>query len=216
MSDTAQLNLREPEVVDWDNAFTGSKYQAPPPAVGPDGEPITYYGQVKELKEVDPDQGYLQYQVDLAITKSGTHDGQRVRAWVSARPFMKRNASGELEPVKGNPNSLAKMLIADGLQVKPTTNSEYRAAVKMINGKALPFTLDWEAKNKNTGEVIRGFQSFPPDTERPGMRKAVLKKGDKYQETDRDGNIVAIKEVESEILFANPRFKGFRSVSKTR
>jgi hypothetical protein len=212
-NDIAQQNLREPEQVDWDNAFSGSKYQAPPPALGPDGKPITYFGTLKEVKQADPDQGYLQFQMDLNLVRSGSHDGTRLRTWVSTRPFMKRNReTGELEPIKGNPNSLAKFLRAAGLQAKPQTNAEYAASVKAVNGKAIGFTIDWEARNKDTGEIIRGYKSFPVDPA-TGVAKSILKKGDTYNEVDSQGNIVGVKVVESEILFANPRIKYFQDAT---
>lgn len=206
----AQMNLKEPEQLDWDSAFSGSKYSAPPPALGPDGKSIQYQGKIKEIKEVEPDQGYLNYQVDLIFNGAGSMDGKSIRTWVSARPFQRRNKeTGELEAMKGNPNGLAKLLRSAGLQAKPQTNSEYQAAVKAINGKLLPFTIDWEARNRETGEVIRGFRSFPEDIERPGMRKSVLKRGDTYSEVDRQGNVLGTKTVESEVLFANARVQYF-------
>lgn len=211
-NDTAQVNLKEPEQLDWETAFSGSKYTPPPPAKGPDGKYITYFGQVVEVKPSDPDQGYLNYQVDLKFTRAGSLDGKQIRTWCSTRPFQKK-VNGELVPVKGNPNSLAKLLRAAGLQAKPQQNSEYQAAVRMINGKAIPFTLDWEARNKDTGETIRGYEAFPDDTERPGQKKTILKAGDTYNEVDSKGNITGTGEVKSEVLFANARIKYFQDAA---
>lgn len=213
MNDMAQTGLREPEQLDWDTAFKGSTYSAPPPAVGADGKPIVYYGQVIEAKESNPDQGYLNYQVDLKLTKAGQYDGTRVRTWVSARPFMKRNAAGELEPIKGNPNSLAKFLRSAGLQAKPQTNSEYAASVKAVNGKALPFTIDWVAKNKDTGENVRGFANFPDDLERPGQKKSILRAGDVVTERDNKGVITGTRIITSEIMFANAQLRYFQDAT---
>lgn len=213
MNDMAQTGLREPEQLDWDTAFKGSTYSAPPPATGADGKPIVYYGQVVEAKESNPDQGYLNYQVDLKLTKAGQYDGTRVRTWVSARPFMKRNAAGELEPIKGNPNSLAKFLRSAGLQAKPQTNSEYAASVKAVNGKALPFTIDWVAKNKDTGENVRGFANFPDDLERPGQKKSILRAGDVVTERDNKGVITGTRIITSEIMFANAQLRYFQDAT---
>lgn len=210
MNDLAQTSLKEPERLDWDTAFSGSKYQAPPPAMGPDGKPIVYYGSVAESKQSEADQGYLNYQIDLKFVRAGEYDGRQIRTWASTRPFMKKNASGELEPIKGNPNALAKFLRGAGLQAKPQSNSEYVASVKAVNGKAIPFTIDWEAKNKDTGEVVRGYLNFPEDPERPGQRKSILKAGDVVTERDNKGTIIGTRTVTSEVLFANPRLRYFQ------
>jgi hypothetical protein len=208
-NDIAQQNLREPEQVDWDN-LGKSSYVAPPPALGPDGKAIVYFGQVSEVKKTDPDQGYLNFQIDFKVVKSNIADGLRVRTWLSARPFMSKDAEGNLMPLKGNPNKLAQFLRSAGLQAKPQTNSEYEASVKAASTKTVPFTIDWEAKNKDTGETVRGYNSFPDDPERPGQKRSILKAGDVYNEIDSKGNIIGTKTVQSEILFANVRLKYFQ------
>jgi len=216
-NDIAQQNLKEPEQLDWDSAFSGSKYQAPPPAVGQDGKAIVYYGVVKEAKQTDADEGYLNFQMDLSLTRAGSYDGVRVRTWASTRPFQRKNReTGALEPVKGNPNKLGSFLKAAGLQAKPQTNSEYIASVKSINGRAIPFTLDWEAKNKDTGEVVRGFINFPDDPERPGQKKSILRAGDVVTERDSKGVITGTRTIQSEVLFANPRVKYFQDSTRSQ
>jgi hypothetical protein len=212
MNDIAQTNLKEPEKTDWDSAYSGSKYTPPPPALGQDGKPIVYYGKVSEAKLIDPDDGYLNYQIDLNLTNGA--DG-RVRAWVSARPFQRRNKeTGELEPMKGNPNKLGSFLRAAGLQNKPQSNAEYIASVKAVNGRPIPFTIDWEAKDRTSGETVRGYLSFPIDPS-TGNRKSVLKKGDVVNEVDNQGNVIGTRTVTSEVLFANPRLKYFQDSSRT-
>lgn len=210
-NDMAQQSLKEPEQVDWDTLGKSSSYIAPPPALGPDGKPITYFGAIVEAKETDPDDGYLNYTVDFKLVKSNVADGLRVRSWVSARPFQRKNkTTGELEVATGNPNKLAQLLKAAGLQAKPTNNAEYRSSVKAIATRTVPFTIDWEAKNKDTGETIKGFNSFPEDPTRPGTRKTILRAGDVYNELDAKGNIIGTKTVTSEVLFANARLKYFQ------
>ena len=210
-NDIAQQGLREPEQTDWDSAYSGSKYQAPPPAVGPDGRSIVYYGTVDSVKASDPDDGYLNYEIDLKIVRSGSHDGSRIRTWASTRPFMRRDKqTGELVAQRGNPNKLGSFLRAAGLQAKPQTNDQYAASVRSVNGKAIPFTIDWVAKNKETGEVVRGFLNFPEDPERPGQRKSILKAGDVVTERDREGNITGTKTIASEVLFANAQLRYFQ------
>ncbi len=202
----AQQNLREPERTDWDNAYKGSKYAPPPPAYDDNGKPIVYQAKLKEIKEVDADEGYLNFQADFTLVD---HPDVSIRGWISARPFMRRNReTGELEPMKGNPNKLGSLLKASGVAAKPQSNSEYRAAVKAINGRAIPLTIDWEARNKDLGETVRGYYSFPKD-EQTGMRKAILKKGDLAFETDAKNNITGTHVVESEVLFANARLRYF-------
>lgn len=215
MTDLAQQNLKQPEQTDWNTAYSNaSKYQAPPPSIGADGKPIVYYGTIKEFAPADPDQGYLNFTADFILTRSGPFDGTRIRTWASTRPFQKRNKdTGELEAVKGNPNSLGKLLKAAGLQVTPQTNDEYVLATRQINGKVFGFTTDWKAKNKDTGEVIVGYNSFPDDPERPGMKKSILRAGDVYNETDSKGNVIGQKVVQSEILFANPQLKYFQDAT---
>lgn len=216
-NDLAQQNLKEPEQLDWESAFKSSKYEVPPPALGPDGKPIVYYATTSEVKESDADQGYLNFQIELSLTRSGTFDGRRVRTWASTRPFQRRDKeTGQLTPLKGNPNALAKFLRAAGLQAKPQTNNEYRATVRAVNGKAIGFTIDWEARNKDTGETIRGYNAFPDDPDRTGQKKAILKAGDVYNELDQKGNIIGQKTVQSEILFANARVKYFQDATKGR
>jgi len=62
----------------------------------------------------------------------------------------------------------------------------------------VPLTLDWTARNKDTGESIRGYQNFPDDPDHPGQKKAILHAGDTYR--DRDG---ATQTVKADVLFAN-------------
>jgi hypothetical protein len=218
MSNIAQIGLREPEQVDWANYNAGgSTFQAPPPALGPDGKPIVYYGSVDEATETSPDQGYLNYLLDpIKITKSGTHDGYTIRfTRASVRPFTKgKDEAGNPIPMKGNPNTLANFLRACQSQGKPQTNEQFRATVKACNKKIFPFTIDWEAYNKDTQEVIRGYKNFPDDPDRPGQKKAILKKGDTYTVSDRQGNVVEVKTVESDVLFANARLKYFQDPSR--
>lgn len=208
-NDISQTSLKEPERCDWDNAFKGSTYTPPPPALGADGKPIVYFGQVATLTQADAAEGYLNYQIDLKFTRAGEHDGKQIRTWASTKPWMKKGSTTEFQT--GNPNALAKFLQAAGLQIKPQSNSEYEAALKMVNGKAIPFTLDWEAKNKDTGEVVRGFNSFPEDVTNPGTRKSILRRGDTYNLIDAKGSIIGTDVVQSEVLFANPRLRYFQN-----
>jgi hypothetical protein len=203
LTDLSQTSLKEPVKLDWDTAFSGSKFSAPPPALGPDGKPITYNAKVTAITQTDADEGYLNFMIDFDI------NGARSRSWVSTKPFTKM-VNGERVPMKGNPNRLASYLRSCGLPAKPQSNTEYAAAVKMTLNKTIPVTIDWEARDKQTGEQIKGFLSFPDDLERPGQKKAILKKGDLYTNRDKDGNILSEATVQAEVLFANARIKYFQ------
>lgn len=210
MTDTAQLNLTEPAQCDWDTAYSTSKYIAPPPALGPDGKPIHYQGTIKAATPTDADEGYLNYMVDFELP-----NGARTRVWASTKPFSKDDGSGVRVPMKGNPNKLGSLLRSAGLQAKPQTNSDYQASVRSILNRKATFTIDWEAKNKDTGEVVKGYNAFPVDPA-TGERQAILKAGDTVNLLGDKGAIVGTTTVKSEVLFANPRVKYFQDAAKAR
>lgn len=203
---TSGLNLKEPDQLNWDAYDVGgSGYQAPPPAIGPDDKPIRYQGTVPTLTDVAFDvnkDGYRQWIVDpITITRSGAGaDGYKLR-WtrVNTKKFVSRKTGKETEA-----SSVGNYLRSAGIVAKPQKNAEYDAAVRQTQGKVVAFTIDWEARNKDTGEQIRGYQNFPLDPERPGQRKAILRTGDVY--TDDAGVKQTVK---SEVLFANARVKFF-------
>jgi hypothetical protein len=216
MTDISQTSLVEAPQVDWENYGKTSSYVAPPPALGQDGKAITYYG-IGEAKEDKPTkEGFLQFLIDpIKIVRSGTADGYVLRfTRASVKPFSKRDANGEMVPIKGNPNALANFLRACGLSAKPQVNADYRAAVQACKGKAFPFTIDWEAYNKDTGESVKGYRSFPDDPFRPGSKKSILKAGDVITEYDAKGNQTGVRVVQSEVLFANARLKFFQDPTK--
>jgi hypothetical protein len=214
MSNAAQTNLREPDQMNWDNYNPGGKYSPPPPAEGPDGKPIVYYGQVKakfEDKDLSAtDEGYRSYQVGpLTIVKSGTKaDGHQIKfAYVNVK---KREKNGKTIDA----SSAGDFLRAAQIVAKPQTNDQYDAAVRQTANKVVPFVIDWEARNKETGEEVKGFRSFPMDPDRPGERKAILKKGDVVNILDNQGNVVGQKTVTSEVLFANARVRYYRDPNR--
>lgn len=210
MNDIAQVNLKEPAQVDWD-ALSGSKWQAPPPAFGPDGKAIVYYGTTVPVED-KPDEDNLNFLLDpIKLVKAGAYDGYQIR-FVRASTKVITDFNTKL-PKKGNPNKLAQYLRAAGVQVKPQTNADYRAAVKTTANKPFAFTIDWEAYNKDNQESVKGFFNFPLDSN--GQRKSILHKGDVIALTDNKGVPNGqTYTVVSDVLFANARLKYFRDPSK--
>jgi hypothetical protein len=213
-NDTAQMNLREPDKTDWDNYNAGSKFMAPPPALDEAGNMIVYTGVIEGIKEeanqyaVDKEgNAYLNYTFDpIRLVGAGVYDGYTIRfTSASLKPFEKNG-----EPIKGNPSKLGNALRSAGMTSKPQTNAEWRAAVNQLKGKKVMFTIDWEAKNKEAGEVVKGFLAFPTDPDRPGTRKAILKAGDTVTERDNKGNVLGHQTISSEVMFANARLKFFK------
>lgn len=213
---STQTNLKEPAKINWDDYHTGSKYQPPPPALGPDGKPIQYFAQVKTKFEESKDFGVTDngdrsYNLGpLTMVKNGgSVDGYQIKfAYVSTKQFEKNG-----QPI--NANSVGNFLRSAGIQSKPQSNAEYDQAVRATAGRVVPITLDWEARNKDTGEEVKGFLAFPMDPDRPGQRKTILKAGDQYNILDQKGQPTGqTGTVKSEVLFANARVKYFRDPMK--
>lgn len=217
--DNTQLNLREPEQVNWENYNTsGSNYQAPPDVLDEGGRTITFYGVVEGAEEranqyaVDAEgNGYLNFLLDPVRITSDLGSGYVIRfTEASVKPFEKAG-----KPIAGNPNKLANFLRAAGTQAKPQTNDQYRASVKQVidQKRKFGFTLDWVARGRETGEKISGYTNFPLDPA-TGKRKAILKKGDIYTVSNRAGEIIETKTVEAEVLFANATLKYFQDPNR--
>lgn len=205
MTDIAGTSLKEPVKLNWDELGKGSTFQAPPPAIGPDGKAITYLVQlpntVGDPSQIDvTDDGYRRYSMGpLRIVKSGNGaDGYEIKFYsTTLRPFTDKKTGEPLEGRKAG-NLTASILKAAGINQTPQTTAQYDTAVKMLRGKTVPVTIEWTAKNRDTGETVDGFTSFPFDPDRPGQRKAILKAG------DRLANDLPVT---SEVLFANARVK---------
>lgn len=215
--DISQQNLREPEQVDWNNYNVGqSNYIPPPPCVGADGKGLIYYGIVKGV-EFRPNQfavdeegnPYLNVVLDpIELVNAGKWDGYTIRfTEASVKPYTDKQGT----PRKGNPNKLADFIRSAGAQFKPQSNADYKAAIEAIvnQKKRFAFTLDWEARNKETGEKIKGYANFPDDPSNPGQKLSVLKQGTAYFLKDAKGNLIEPKVVTSEVLFANAKLRYF-------
>jgi hypothetical protein len=205
--DTAGLNLREPEKMDWDNYNPGTRYMPAPQAgtfdaTGKYVEKV-FFGQLPTniVQEVNQKTELRQYLLDpIKLVRSGEADGYEIRftragvkMWVNSKTGKPMNAS-----MVGN------LLKSVGITAKPQRTAEYDAAMKLAAGKVAAFTIDWEAKNSETGEKVEGYVNFPDDPARPGQKKAVLKEGDVYR--TKEG---LEAKVTSPVLFANARVKFF-------
>ena len=195
-------SLKEPNPIDWDAYNPGSKFQVPPPAKGVDGKYVVYHAQLPTTiaAEADDD-GYRRYLLDpITLVKNGQGiDGYTIRfTRASVKAFTGKDGKAVNASQAGN------VLKAAQVAAKPQKTAEYDAAFNLIKGKIVPVTVDWYAKNKDTGEQVRGYENFPVDPDRPGQRKAILKAGDTY--TDAQGNTQTVK---AEVLFANAVVKRF-------
>lgn len=201
MANTAGMGLTEPRQIDWDNYNPGSRYVPPPPAKDAGGKTIVYSGQLpKDVIEEQDDEGYRRYLLDpiTLVKNGGTVDGTTIRfTRVSVKPFEKNG-----KPV--NASSAGNVLRSAGVPAKPQKTAEYDNAMKAARGRIVQFAIDWEARNKDTGEKVSGYDNFPDDTDRPGQKKSILRAGDAYK--TKEG---ATAIVQSEVLFANPRVRYF-------
>jgi len=211
MSTVSGMNLKEPSEINWNDYNPGSKFQAPPPAVGSDGKAITYYGMIPTLTdaafEVD-NEGYRKYLLDpIKLVKSAGYDGYALRfARASVKPYVDKKTG---KPK--NASAVGNLLRSCGISMKPQKTAEYDQAVKMCGGKIAAFTIDWSAKNKDTGEEVQGYENFPDDPTRPGFKKAILRAEDGDQYRDKNGTWVPVT---SEVLFANARLRFFNDPAK--
>lgn len=201
MSDMSQTNLREPDKTDWDNFNPGSKWVAPPEpyetnADGTLGKARVFTVQLpKDLNNPErrgtTGEGYRKFEIGpLTLVKNGNGaDGQQVRYHTVSVKHFTNTKTGESK----NVSSAGLLIRAAGINTKPQTNAEYEQAVGQASGRLVNMTMDWRARDKDTGETVEGFVKFPIDPT-TGRRKAILKRGDQLT----DGTVV-----KAEVLFAN-------------
>jgi hypothetical protein len=191
----ATTNLREPDKIDWENHNPQSSWTPPPPAKDAAGQYIVYTAKLpKDLGRTEKmgvtDEGYRSFEFGPLVVALPGGKATDIRYFgQSVRKYQKKDGT-PLE-VSG----VSKVLRAAGFAGKPQTNAEYEAAVRSIAGRNIQITIEWRAKNKDTNEEVKGYDLFPLDEERPGQRKAILRKGDKLT----DGTVIT-----SDVLFANP------------
>ncbi len=198
-SSIAGLSLKEPEQQDWDKVNKAKTYTPPPPALTADGKAIVYKGILPKAFIFEADkEGLLQIVIDPITVADGPCAGQTFRFTRAGVASFKKGG-----------NKVGTLLRSAGSKATPQTNEQYATAINSIAGKATYFTSDWEAYNKDTGESVKGFNAFPVDPDRPGMRKSILKQGELYNVLDDKGNVIGTNTVQSEVLFANARVKFF-------
>lgn len=149
MADVAQLNLVEPDQIDFDKYEDGGGKSYGPPAEG------RYFAKVPLIPVSDDPavfqstrEGYLKIKVDpLAVV--GTEYNVRFTT-LSAKKYSNREG-----------NQILDFIHACGLDLRPKTNEEYKQAVRLCSGKTAQFGLIWEAYNKDTEETTKGAKNFP-------------------------------------------------------
>lgn len=169
-ADIAGMDLKELDVLDYDNYESGGKSFI---ALPPEGR---YWGQAPEITDESfgvTKEGRLKVSVDpIVIVNSGTGDGYAIRfTSLSSKKYANRNASQMLDFVR-----------ACGLDIRPNTNDELKAALKMCSGRTFQFALVWEAYNKDTQVETSGQENFPTNPD--GTRQTYL------DETTSDGKKV--------------------------
>lgn len=192
-------NLKEPSPIDWENHNPQSRYTPPPPAKDASGAYIPYSAKLPANMR-DPkrlgvtDEGLRSFELGPLTIDIGGGKKAEIRFYtVNVRKFKNSKTGEEM-----NVSSASKALRSAGFAGKPNSNRDYDAAFASIGGKNLTVTIEWRAKNRDTGEEIDGYDNFPDDPQRPGFKNPVVRRG----ETLPDGRVV-----ESEILFANARVR---------
>jgi hypothetical protein len=149
-ADVSQLNLREPDLINFDKYQDGGNSFTPPP----EGK---YFGQVSPITDEAfgaTGEGYLKLTVpEITIVNAQTGNGYKVKyTQLSSKKYAKREGSQFLD-----------FLRAAGIAARPTSNEELKSAAKMASGRVVQFQLIWEAYDKNTKQSTSGYENFPVD-----------------------------------------------------
>lgn len=199
MSTNATTQLREPDQIDWEKHNSQSTYVPPPPAKDASGNYIIYQAKLpanmrEKTRYGVTDEGLRSYELGPLTLTLPNGKATEIRFYtVNVRQFKNRKTG---EPI--NMSSASKVLKAAGVAQKPNSNKDYDLAFASIGGRNIPITIEWKARNKDTGEVIDGYDNFPDDPERPGQKLAVVKAGT----TLPDGTVT-----QAEVLFANAKVR---------
>ena len=171
LADVAQLNLVEPELIDFDKYQDGGNTSYAPP---PEGR---YFGKAPIITDESfgaTKEGLLKLSLDpIEIVNDAKHSGYKVR-FTSLSVKKYKNREG---------NQMMDFLRACGLNLRPKNNQEYIAALKQASGRTFQFALIWEAYNKDTEERTSGYDNFPPDPQNPDQKLPYIV--DQYDPTKR-------------------------------
>ncbi len=98
-------------------------------------------------------EGYLKVELPEIEILDQAANGYKVKyTRLSSKKYSNRNGSQVMD-----------FLRACGMDVRPKTEAELRAALKLTAGRPFQFQLVWEAYNKDTQETISGAANFPKD-----------------------------------------------------
>ncbi len=165
MVDIAALGLVEVEPVDYEQyqetTGGGGQSYAPPP----EGK---YTGRVTITDEDfgATKEGFLKVsfkEIEIIGSENGQGVGYKIKYQMplSAKKYSNREG-----------NSIIDFIRACGLPLRPKSNEEYIAAVKMASGKPFKFQLMWEAYSTNMDpNTIKGETNFPFDPQDPEKRQ---------------------------------------------
>lgn len=158
IADITQLNLVEPEQINFDKYQDGGNSSFAPP---PEGR---YFGKAPTITDESfgaTKEGYLKVTLDpIEIVNDPTHTGYKIRfTTLSVKKYKNREGSQVMD-----------FLRSVGLNVRPKTNEEYKAAMKQASGRTFQFALIWESYNKDTQETTSGMDNFPPDPQNPDRK----------------------------------------------
>ncbi len=148
-ADVAQLELIEPEQINFDKYEDGNKSFAPPP----DGR---YFARVPVFPMSDVDSevwqstkaGQFMVQVDPLELVDKSYSVRFTK--LSATKYKNREGNAILDFIRGC-----------GLDLRPQTIAEYKQALRQCSGRTVQFGLIWEAYNKADQTTLKGMENFP-------------------------------------------------------
>lgn len=159
IADVAQTNLKQFDVIDFDNykdGGSGSNYAPPPegkytgiaPIFKSDGTDVisdhNSFGRTAE--------GYPKVEIGgLKLQVPGRPEGYTIMyQQLSSKKYKNREGSQVMD-----------FLRACGIAARPKTEDELRSAVKMASNRPCQLVIVWEAYNKDTKETTSGEENFP-------------------------------------------------------
>lgn len=196
--------LNQPNPANWDKHNETKKvWQAPPVPLDAQGNRIIFTGTMPPKEGIifgETQSNYRNYRITPITVEKPTGAGYQIlNTFVNLVPW-----TGKGEGMSGGSVFVAAVL---GPNVRPVTNDDYDKALLLAARRPVQFTATWEARNRDTGEEVKGYLAFPEELDAEGKptgkRKAILKQGDEYYILDKRGNRIGTERVRAEALFAN-------------